>query len=1107
MPTPEPADAASRAIAIDPTRSVLVQAPAGSGKTTLLTQRLLALLARVEQPERILALTFTRKAAAEMRTRALDALRAASRGDRGDLDLRSWELACAAHRHLMERRIDLSENPTRLRIQTIDGFCAWLAAQLPVTAGAGGRIDVAEDCLPYYQEAAARALDGEAGPPFRRAIDRALELNDERWWVARDGIASMLGSRSRWLEWLAGRLHATAEFDEQHEREVRAALDEDLALLIERQLERAAALIGAERLPELHRLLAGAGQRLPAGSAVLGSWRDPPAQLAPRAALVLQWRELANLVLTGKNEFRKPTALNVTLGFPPGCDDKRPMAGLIEELARIPEAREALAAVRQLPEDRYDDAQWERVRALSRVLILGAAELERVFRQHAVADFQAVFLAALQALGRESEPTDLALLLDHRIEHILVDEFQDTSDAQLGLFRLLTAGWESGDGRTFFCVGDPMQSIYGFREAEVRVFLDLAQEGLGAVKLEPVRLTSNFRAQAPLVDWVNATFARVFPRRDDRHRGAIAFTPAVSMARVDEAAAGAHARSFDTPAHEAAFIAATLAGMLREGGKLRAAILVRQKAHALPIIEALGARGLAFRALDIGRLQDTAVVSDIIMLTRALLHADDRIAWFALLRGPWVGLDLADLATLAEGGAPPWEALQAESTLSRLGSDGAARARRFVATMTQGFAARDQSGFARWVERVWLALGGASTHLETVDVANARRAFERLAELEKRGMVDPAQVEAAFADLFPADPGEQAIEIMTIHKSKGLEFDAVFVPRLEAKARADAGGFLLAHAFSREDRAGFVLAARDEVGEESDPLVEFLRHCTKEAQRLEAQRLLYVACTRARRELHLSGCTERRDRAADAPFTPESSSLMRVLWPIMEARFEPTDQALAPAADETGPPLNRLPANWVPPVLWTPSVAEPVPVPAPAPPFDWAGETARQVGVRVHACLQRLRVHPQAAAGVRAARALHARWFEARGVPVQQIEGAVDRVIEALLAVLGDDRGRWILQDGRPGEDRELALTARIEGQIINVVLDRTFVLEGERWVIDYKTSVHVGGQLDSFLDSELQRYAPQLRRYAQVARRLGPEPVRVALYFPLLRAFREWRG
>jgi ATP-dependent exoDNAse (exonuclease V) beta subunit len=181
------------------------------------------------------------------------------------------------------------------------------------------------------------------------------------------------------------------------------------------------------------------------------------------------------------------------------------------------------------------------------------------------------------------------------------------------------------------------------------------------------------------------------------------------------------------------------------------------------------------------------------------------------------------------------------------------------------------------------------------------------------------------------------------------------------------------------------------------------------------------------------------------------------------------------------------------------------------PVFDWAGETARRVGTLVHAELQVMDVGSSDDAAIRAREPHFRRWLALHGVPADRLQQAASRVVAALVAVHRDPRGRWILQ--RWSEDvREHALSGYVhgegrgQGEVVRVVLDRSFLDErGVRWVIDYKTSQHLGGHLEEFLDREVERYRPQLNRYAALAKKLGPEPVRLGLYFPLMRAWREW--
>ncbi len=275
-------------------------------------------------------------------------------------------------------------------------------------------------------------------------------------------------------------------------------------------------------------------------------WRQDASRLRASPEDAARWRCMATMLLTAdRRALRK--AVDKRQGFPPGSADKAPMQSLLQKFAEDSRVLDALVELRTLPDPDYSDTAWERVREVAQVLVLAAAELDGVFREQGAVDFSAVSIAGLRALGSADAPTDLSLRLDYRLQHILVDEFQDTSSSQLELVRLLTAGWQAGDGRSVFCVGDPMQSIYGFRQAEVRAFLELAEEGIGELRFDVQRLRSNFRSAAPLVDWTNRCFARLMPQVDDRNRGAIAYRPseaAVSMA--DAAECGVRCRGFES---------------------------------------------------------------------------------------------------------------------------------------------------------------------------------------------------------------------------------------------------------------------------------------------------------------------------------------------------------------------------------------------------------------------------------------------------------------------------------------------------------------------------------------------------------------------------------
>jgi ATP-dependent helicase/nuclease subunit A len=337
------------------------------------------------------------------------------------------------------------------------------------------------------------------------------------------------------------------------------------------------------------------------------------------------------------------------------------------------------------------------------------------------------------------------------------------------------------------------------------------------------------------------------------------------------------------------------------------------------------------------------------------------------------------------------------------------------------------------------------------------------------------------------------------------------------------------HSFARTGRDGMAMAARPPIGAGNDPLFGFLRFKGRDAAALEAERLLYVACTRAKRQLHLTAtiglridpedeAEEDADDTAEpenALWKPRAGSLLAVLWPsvrdevIADARRQGKGTAPPIEPELRGGPLRRVPSGFVPP-----SFVAPFDAPRPgagareeaAPPFDWAGETARRVGSLVHAELQTLDLERSDQAAIRARETHFRRWLTLAGVPEEHLAEASARAMAALLAVHGDPRGRWILKNGYRDDFREHAISGRRGGEVMRAVFDRSFIDElGTRWVIDYKTSRHAGGGVEEFLRREVERYRPQLERYALLARKLGPEPVRVGLYFPLMPAWREW--
>ncbi|MDE2219394.1 MAG: UvrD-helicase domain-containing protein, partial [Gammaproteobacteria bacterium] len=507
-------DAEARAAALDTRNSFLLQAPAGSGKTTVLTCRLLALLATVDAPEEILAITFTRKAAAEMRNRVLEALHCAATGVGGrELEARH---AAAAWKRSQSLGWNLLDTPARLRIMTIDAYCQSLCAQLPIATRSGLRLEIAPDARPLYAAAARRLLERALSETELVAAAQLLFARlDNDWGRFEELLVLMLEERAHWLPRVLSGEGSGAEL------ELRVAAS--LTSVVAGRLEAMRALLPAPLLERGLVLAAHACATLGRPFATDELRSDP--QDLPR------WRVLCELMVTGGGVWRR--RWNRNDGFlPEHRREKESVLEWVAALAALPQALELVNDVRALPDAQLAPADRQALRALSLLLRHAAAELQLEFAARGMVDFAAVAAAARAGLTEHGQPTDLALRTGNAIRHVLVDEFQDTSIDQFELLRALTAGWEEGDGRTLFAVGDPMQSIYQFREAEVGLFLRARAEGVGALRLRSLQLRRNFRSAPALIAWVNAHGARMFPARDDIRLAAISYLPSIA-ARTD----------------------------------------------------------------------------------------------------------------------------------------------------------------------------------------------------------------------------------------------------------------------------------------------------------------------------------------------------------------------------------------------------------------------------------------------------------------------------------------------------------------------------------------------------------------------------------------------
>jgi len=1174
---PELADAAAREEALDTARSILVQAPAGSGKTELLTNRFLKLLAEVDEPEDILAITFTKSATAEMRHRILKKLEQATLPIQQvpKEDLPALPIAKAALARSEARGWRLLDQPQRLDIQTIDSLCLRIAHQLPLAAKLGGTLNPTERAEPLYLKAARNTFDRLGGDDaeLNRALQALLLLRDSNLANCESLLARMLQTRDQWehafplsgdVDWEATRARMQAPF----EREIHRVLQDAHELLSQHPritaelLELANYACDRASLDFEIRLLAGSTE-LP----------------LPLPDFVEHWRCVGELLLTKEPDLRK--RFTATEGFPPeGIDEKARMMTLVGDLRKIPGATDLLCEIRQLPTIAYSDEQWRTLRHFFTTLRHAVVELKAVFAEEGAVDFVEIGMSAIKVLHGDLAET-------HRIRHLLLDEFQDTSRRQHELVESLIRNWTNAGGRTLFLVGDPMQSIYLFRQADVELFDLVKKQGFAAaetLQLHPLQLKTNFRSCPELVDPLNEMFEVVFPHQTKHQSAGADFLPSVANDRQEpkglyqvhpnivQPANKKVANDQRDPAKEARLreIAEILAIVQRHLPRIEQAkaankeftlaILGRAKNHLTPIAAALRNADISFRAIELETLSERQEILDLQSIVRALLHPMDRIAWLSILRAPWCGLDLADLHRLC-GTDEHSRTLssvqqQIEAHLHLVDEEARHRVTRVLTAMDAAQRHRyAQASFSSWIERTWTTLGGPAC-VDAAGYENALAYFAMLDDITPDGIAATGeergdQLSKLFARPDPTVSERCGVQLMTIHKAKGLGFNVVVLPALDRRTGQNEQPLVQFLERTTDTGAELLVAPIGEKGGDTHALYKWVRNQKKNREVEERKRLLYVACTRAREELHLFATAT----VTKSGLTPEVDSLLSTAWPALKPIFDehaalkpssnlidfplpvfatrPVQGALDIAAGAATSTLRRLPSNWrsassqmnVSAAVANVSRQPQIPVVDRERPH--ASRSRRVLGTTVHLLFEQATqlLHQAATETTLRARLPQLRskaesfaWNE--GLTRPEAIACAKQAIAALESAMQHEVGLWLLQP-HPQAQTETSwtgiLTNMPDGVPTTLRIDRSFLAGDEPltetgdtlWIVDYKTATHSASHLEEFLEAERRQYQDQLEKYSRMMRLAhGPElKLKLGLYYPLLQRLIWWNG
>jgi ATP-dependent helicase/nuclease subunit A len=855
-PAPLDPDAAARAFAADPRNNVVLEASAGTGKTSVLVARYVNLLRAGIDPANILAITFTRKAAAEMRERIVRELRVA--GERSALDRRRW--------------LELRDRLGDIAISTIDAFCLSLLREFPLEADVDPAFDLANETevprlVASSLDRTLRILVGQA----RSDTDIALVLAQLGISRTREGLATLLDRRL--VAWDAlNRFLARGPRDLTSSAICGAATD---------------ALRGTlEAIPDgLERFLADGPAAHPRYALFirdarrLGQLRDAPDRTI-RAVL----ERVSGHFLTNEGKARKGTTIHpYNTTHYPSRDAMRRHRDAVMETA--PAIESAMFAFNR-------DLNVVLARGVRRMFAVALEQYRRALDERSVLDFSDVLQKAVELLRRMDEFSQSRFRLESRYHHVLVDEFQDTSRAQWELVSLLVQAWGEGLGvatnPSIFVVGDRKQSIYRFRDAEVGVLEQAARfiDGIRPDGRSRRSIARSFRAVPDLLHFVNDLFTEMSQpvgapgefTYDERDRFPVGETPVANEGMREPTLGLAVA---DTPEECAAAVAEEVEIILRSA-------IVRDKSTGTPRQARAGDIGILFRSRSSHREFEHALnlrgiptyvykglgffdadeIKDVIALIRYLADPSSSLRAAALMRSRLVRLSDGALTRLAPALAsvltadevpPAWTDLDEEDR--RVLEQVRPAVRRWLDDV-------DRIPPAELLDRIV----GETGYAFELRGPRRRQAWENLKKIrslvrriQNSGYATIPRVAEHLMSLTGGDESNAVVEaldsvnLMTVHAAKGLEFPIVFLVNVAKGASGP----------PKPVRVSVDL--REEPSVSVGPFISDTDEAERERERHETRRLLYVAVTRARDRLYLSSTLK------EGTLVPGRGSLAEVL--------------------------------------------------------------------------------------------------------------------------------------------------------------------------------------------------------------------------------------
>ena len=1034
--------------------SFIVQAPAGSGKTSLLVKRFLNRLLEVKSPKEVLALTFTNKAAAEMAQRLKEALEGKSK------DNEIKKIVEKISKHALKSKWDEGYIDS-LMVMTIDKLALRLIKQTPILSSSGVNFLTDEDPDDLYREAIRETITSNAENHL------LFKYFDYDYHKLTEQLLALISKRDQWLPIVSGLLRS----DDKNIEEIYGTYyTNELNIWVEEKIK---PNFTNEDLKELEIIVSYSADN-----------KNIDRKDKLRSSINYEfWFYIRDLILTksGKQIRKK---IDTSSGFPATNVGKEIKERLLKLIKLKNNKFNILIDFFNVTYHKNIVDIYPLITPFCLLLIDMVTRLNEKFKERRIIDFTQIMGNAVEAL----RDTHLPLILDQNISHILVDEFQDTNESQLIFIELLTQNFAGNPDKSFFAVGDPMQSIYRFRKAEVEIFSRVQKSGISDLKLTSLFLKVNFRSNKNIIDWLNNSFSKAFPLIDDSDEGSVPYSSCESSNNNLEGGMELIALTCDTKSKTAQYEAEALyvLNLIKDTRKSNPdasiAVLTRSKAHLNELITLINKKdsSIPIDAIEMSKILSNQTFQDILCLTKALFDFSDRTNWIAALKSPWCGLSINDLVLLFEKDHKSlvWELINNIDNTSRLDKNSARRLRSFVEVIRENIQYRGRISHRYFVEGIWRQLNGEESMVDSNDIQNIDLFLELLEEASEILSIDFIKLERLIENKFISKTSIQknSIKFLTIQKSKGLEFDHVIIPNLNKRTRNEESDLVL------YDKS--TLSIKNPGNDKN--LHSY--HAYKERKRLDNEkiRLLYVAMTRAKNKCYLIGTVKKEGDLV----IPNSGTFMNILWPFFSDKFT----EIATPEDENSfekfiPKLRRLNDNFYSGdkrykrSIDTEELSFCYP--------NMSTDIQRFTGNIVHKYLEiivkkQLDIDKILCNKLDYTESL----YLGKNFKKKDIKIGLNLVKKSLEMLKKTSDGRWIL-NRYLADNSEVSYLLESNNTTTQHIPDRSFIENDIQWIIDYKTPFSPIKNLAV----EAKKHLPQLRLYETIFKG-NKRVIQKAIYF-----------